>query len=186
MCEGPWEFSKWNAYQSLTQQTLPTIGSFMLHYAWIRYIGMAPGKLPGLMARCMPGKGKCHLPMNLKDEGKRGMELINRMYEGFILYHLSQTFLMKSYFQHYMHCTFYVLWIWQCLKMQLFLFTLLNRFTVNKKQSGCYLRKTKQNKTQIKYNKFFSAFYNPWNVSYVYCIRSADICWNCPEFVKHH
>lgn len=87
--EGPWEFSKWNAYQSLTQQTLPTIGSFMLHYAWIRYIGMAPGKLPGLKERCMLGKGKCHLPVNLKDERKRGIELINQMYEGFILYYLS-------------------------------------------------------------------------------------------------
>lgn len=30
----------------------------------------------------MLGKGKCHLPMNLKDEGKRGIELINQMYEG--------------------------------------------------------------------------------------------------------
>lgn len=37
----------------------------------------------------MLGKGKCHLPMNLKDEGKGGIDLINQMYEGFILYHLS-------------------------------------------------------------------------------------------------
>lgn len=43
----------------------------------------------GLMERCMLGKGKCHLPMNLKDEGKGGMQLINQMYEGFILYRLS-------------------------------------------------------------------------------------------------
>lgn len=37
----------------------------------------------------MLGKGKCHLPVNLKDERKRGIELINQMYEGFILYYLS-------------------------------------------------------------------------------------------------
>lgn len=61
----------------------------MLHYAWIRYIGMAPGKLPGLKEKCMLGKGKCHLPVNLEDERKRGIELINQMYEGFILYSLS-------------------------------------------------------------------------------------------------
>lgn len=143
MCKGPWEFSKWNAYQSLTQQTLPTIGSFMLHYAWIRYIGMAPGKLPGLMERCMLGKSKCHLPMNLKDEGKEEMELINQMYERFILYHLSYSFLTESYFQRYMHCTFYVLWIWQCLKMQLFLSIQLNRFSVNNKQVGYYPQENK-------------------------------------------
>lgn len=50
---------------------------------------MAPGKLPGLMEKCMLGKGECRLPMNLKDEEKKGIELINQMYEGFILYHLS-------------------------------------------------------------------------------------------------
>lgn len=27
----------------------------------------------------MLGKGKCHLPVNLKDEGERGIELINQM-----------------------------------------------------------------------------------------------------------